>query len=731
VTVSRLIYAVLIMVASPPIALSQTIAGGEMKSLRAVRTDQPITIDGRLDEAAWANAAVAEDNHQIIPIEYSEPSQQTRFLILYDDDALYLAAKMYDDEPDRVTANVLREGGDAFRDDQFDIYLDPFNGKRSGYRFQVNPHSVFDEGLFRGPTQVQWDWDGIWQAVATRDDEGWVAETRIPFKTLSFDPDNDTWGINFSRRVARDNESIGWVSRNQIQNPAISGELTGLENLQQGVGLDVVASITANEQLTYASGVSESEVEPSLDVFYKLTPALNASLTLNTDFSATEVDDRQINLTRFGLFFPERRGFFLQDTDIFEFGRLGLRERGSPFSRPLQENSRPFFSRSIGLSQGGQPVDLEVGGKLTGRVGRWSIGTLAIQQDEFEDVEATNLFVGRVSANVLAESSIGLIATNGDPQSNLDNSLVGMDFLYQNTRLPGGRMIESELWYQQTDTEGLIGDDRAWGARFWMPNSTGIRGGVGIKEVEQNFNPALGFVNRKNIQDLTAELGYTYRPTGRRVRSVYSGATLHRIERLTGSLQSEVAKFRVNLENQSGDALKFTYQNEKEGLLKPFEISEGVIIQPGDYTFDQLIVGVGTGPQRRVVANASIGSGEFYDGDRDTISADLELKPSPHFRAFIGYEYNDVELPTGDFKLRLVRLGLDAVFSSTLSWTNLLQYDNDSETAGINSRIHWRPQAGRDLFIVLNHNLEDLDRDNEFHSEFADFSVKFNYTFRF
>jgi hypothetical protein len=731
VTVSRLLFPVLIMVASSPIALSQTIADGEMKSLRAVRTDQPITIDGRLDEAAWANAAVAEDNHQIIPIEYSEPSQQTRFLILYDDDALYLAAKMYDDEPDRVTANVLREGGDAFRDDQFDIYLDPFNGKRSGYRFQVNPHSVFDEGLFRGPTQVQWDWDGIWQAVATRDDEGWVAETRIPFKTLSFDPDNDTWGINFSRRVARDNESIGWVSRNQIQNPAISGELTGLENLQQGVGLDVVASITANEQLTYASGVSESEVEPSLDVFYKLTPALNASLTLNTDFSATEVDDRQINLTRFGLFFPERRGFFLQDTDIFEFGRLGLRERGSPFSRPLQENSRPFFSRSIGLSQGGQPVDLEVGGKLTGRVGRWSIGTLAIQQDEFEDVEATNLFVGRVSANVLAESSIGLIATNGDPQSNLDNSLVGMDFLYQNTRLPGGRMIESELWYQQTDTEGLIGDDRAWGARFWMPNSTGIRGGVGIKEVEQNFNPALGFVNRKNIQDLTAELGYTYRPTGRRVRSVYSGATLHRIERLTGSLQSEVAKFRVNLENQSGDALKFTYQNEKEGLLKPFEISEGVIIQPGDYTFDQLIVGVGTGPQRRVVANASIGSGEFYDGDRDTISADLELKPSPHFRAFIGYEYNDVELPTGDFKLRLVRLGLDAVFSSTLSWTNLLQYDNDSETAGINSRIHWRPQAGRDLFIVLNHNLEDLDRDNEFHSEFADFSVKFNYTFRF
>jgi hypothetical protein len=728
---SRLRILTLVLTASPLVALTQETPGGAVKTLQAVRTEVPITIDGLLDEADWARAAVAEDVHQIVPVEYAEPSQRTRFLVLYDNEALYLAAIMYDDEPDRVTANVLRQGGAMWRDDMFNIFLDPFNDKRSGYRFQVNPHGVFDEGLFRGPTQVQWEWNGIWQAAATQDGEGWVAETRIPFRTLSFNPDEDTWGINFNRKVARDNETMGWVSRNQIQNPAISGEISGLENLEQGMGLDVVPSITANEQRTYSPGTSKSEVEPSLDVFYKITPALSASLTLNTDFSATEVDDRQVNLSRFGLFFPEQRDFFLQDADIFEFGRLGQRERGSPFSRPLAENSRPFFSRSIGLSQTGQPVDLEVGGKLAGRAGRWTIGTLAIQQDEFQDIQSTNLFVGRVAANVLAESSIGVIATNGDPRSNEDNSLVGMDFLYQNTGLPGGRMIESELWYQQTDTEGVTGDDRAWGARLWMPNSTGFRGGVGIKEIEANFNPALGFVNRRNIQDVTAELGYTYRPVGRTLRSVYSGATVQRIERLTGGLQSEVAKFRVNLENQSGDGLKFAYQNEKEGLLQPFEISTGVVIPPGSYSFDQLSVGVNTGGHRRVVANVSYGTGDFYDGERDNISADLELKPSPHFRAFIGYEYNDVELPQGDFVLRLARLGLDAIFSANLSWTNLLQYDNDTETVGINSRIHWIPQRGREMFIVLNHNLEDPDRDNKFHSTFADFSFKFNYTFRF
>jgi hypothetical protein len=206
---------------------------------------------------------------------------------------------------------------------------------------------------------------------------------------------------------------------------------------------------------------------------------------------------------------------------------------------------------------------------------------------------------------------------------------------------------------------------------------------------------------------------------------------VHRIERLTGGLQSEVAKFRVNLENQTGDRLNFTYQSEKEGLLRPFEISTGVIITPGDYTFEHFIVGVSSGWQRRTIANFSVGTGDFYDGKRDMVSANLELKPSPHFRAFIGYNYNDVSLPQGDFQLRLARIGLDAVFSSKLSWTNLIQYDNDTETAGINSRIHWRPQAGRDLFIALNHSFEDSDRDDHFHSAFADFSIKFNYTFRF
>ena len=720
----------------PAVLLAQAeVPATATKRLMAVRASAPIVVDGRLDEPAWATAAVieSEDLHQILPLEYSMPTQRTRFLVLYDDDALYLAGDMHDDQPELMTAKVLRQGGNnSWLDDQFNIWLDPFNDKRSGYRFQVNPHGVRQEGLARSGDQVQWQWNGIWQAEALQGDDGWAVETRIPFKTISFNPDTDTWGLNLNRRVARDNETIGWVSRNRTQSPAISGELTGISGLRQGLGLDIVPSLTAISRRDFSPRADESDIEPSLDVFYKLTPSLNASLTLNTDFSATEVDDRQVNLTRFGLFFPEQRDFFLQDADIFEFGRIGQRSMDSPFARPLEENGLPFFSRRIGLSATGEPVDLEGGGKLSGRAGRWTIGTLAIRQDEFQAVEASDLFVARVAANVLSESSVGFIATNGDPLSNLDNSVAGVDFRYQNTRLPNGKTLESEAWYQRSSTEGLPGDDGAWGVRVWSPNTARFKGGVGIKEIEANFNPALGFVNRRGIRDYTGELGYTYRPMGSSLRSLYTGTNIQQISNLfDGRLQSEVSQVRVELENQTTDKLALRYQNEKEGVRVPFEIFEGVVIPPGDYSFDQLRAGVSTGPHRRVVTSASYAAGDFYEGEIATVSTSVEWIPFPKFRASVSYDYNDVQLPQGDFVARLARTGIDYIMSSKLSWVNLIQYDNATNTTGINSRLHWIPEAGRELFIVLNHNLEDFDRDGVNHSDTADFTIKYRHTFRY
>ena len=708
--------------------------GAAVKRLAAVRTSEPITLDGRLDEPAWATAAVIEasDIHQILPVEYAAPGQVTRFLVLYDDDALYLAADMKDDHPELMTAKVLRQGGaNSWLDDQFNIFLDPFYDKRSGYRFQVNPHGVRQEGLFKGADQVQWQWNGIWQAAAEQHADGWVAETRIPFKTISFNPATDTWGLNLNRRVARTNETVGWVSRNRTQSPAISGELTGIMDIKQGLGLDVVPSLSAVSHRGFAPRTDTSDVEPSVDVFYKITPSLNAALTLNTDFSATEVDDRQVNLTRFGLFFPEHRDFFLQGADIFEFGRIGQRSMDSPFARPLEENGLPFFSRRIGLSAAGEPVSLDGGVKLNGRVGRWTVGTLAIRQDEFRGVDASNLFVGRVAANVLAESAVGLIMTEGDPLSNVDNRVAGVDFRYQNTRLPNGHALESEAWLQKSSTQGLDGNDKAWGVRMWAPNSVGFKGGFGIKEIQANFNPALGYTNRRDIRDYTGEFGYTYRPSGHSLRTLYAGANSQHIENLDGRLQTEISQLRLELENQTSDKLTFRYQNQKEGLRLPFQIFRGVVIPPGEYSFAQLRAGVSTGQHRRVVTSASYSTGDFYAGRLNNVNAQVEWIPRPKFRALVSYDYNDASLPQGDFVVRLARVGIDVIMSSRLSWVNLIQYDNASRTTGVNSRLHWAPEAGRDFYVILNHNLREFDLTDRFRSDTADLTVQYRHTFRY
>ncbi len=706
-------------------------AGAQAKTVVMVRTDTVPTIDGRLDEAVWESAAIIDDLHQVRPEEYSEPSEPTRVYLLFDKDALYVGARMWDRDPDQIAAHILRQGENIINEDEFAVILDPFNERRSGYRFEVNANGIRHDTLYQNTTQQQPNWDGIYRAAATIDDEGWVAEMAIPFKTVSFNPSNDTWGINFERILPRRDERMGWVSRNRDQNPSTSGLAVGMVGLDQGLGLDIVPSIRLRERKTFSPSSSDSDTEPSLDLFYKITPSLNGSLTFNTDFSATEVDDRQVNLTRFNLFFPEKRAFFLRDSDIFRFGRIGGGD-GTTISRQDQENGRPFFSRRIGLSSSGEPVDLEYGGKLSGRLGRWDLGALAIRQDSFQIVNSTDVFVGRAAANVLEESSVGLIVTDGDPRSNRDNSLLGVDFRYRNSRLSDGRTIEADAWYQRTETEDMPGDDSAYGLRFRMPNNRRFRWGLGTKELQENFRPAVGFVNRTGIRSHAFELGYTHLPREHYLQTVFGGVDAQRIDLIDGGLQSQVISVRpLELQNHTRDEFNLRYTASKEVLRDPFEISAGIVIPIGEYSFDEYGFDLQTGPQRKLSGRLGYRTGDFFDGERDSLSGGLTWKASRHFWVDIGYELNEVDLPQGNFTTRLLRLNLDAVFSSTLSWVNLIQYDNVSGSLGINSRLHWTPEAGRDAYLVLNHNLDEEIQGGSFHSSALETVIKFNYTFRF
>ena len=692
---------------------------GEDKVVRIVRTATPPTIDGLLNDPVWRDAPYIEDMHQYRPADHVDPSQKTTVYLLYDDENLYVAGRMWDTDPDEIRARSLAQGQELRWDDTLMLIIDPFNNNRTGYEFRVNANGVRTDAVYETATRANRDWEGIWHAVSNIDSEGWTTEVVIPFKTLNFDPQNSDWGFTIQRNIQRNQESIGWVSYNRQVNPGTTGTVTGFTGLQQGRGLDVVPTVVASGSREFETDSTDSSMEPSLDVFYNFTPSLTGVLTLNTDFSATEVDDRQINLTRFNLFFPEKRDFFLQDVDIFSFG--GLRRNGIP-----------FFSRRIGLSRRGQPVDLDMGAKLTGRAGRWNVGFLGVALDDFQDVDSSNVFVGRVAANVLEESSVGLIVTGGDPRSNRDNSLMGADFRYRNTSLPGGRTLDGEAWYQKSNTEGVDGNETAWGIRMSAPNNTGLRGGFGFETFHDEFNPALGFVNRRGIERSEMQVGYTSRPTHRWLRELTHGVNYERFDLIGGGVESESWYLElVELETNSGDQGGIAIEREREVLLEEFDIFDDVIIPPGDYEFDQYSFEISGANDRVIAPSFECGKGEFFGGDRTEIGVGLQWRPNSRFYMNVEYEHNDIELAGGNFTAQLIAVRTEVAFDVRWSWLNLIQYDNESESVGVNSRLRWTPRAGQDLFVVLNHGFEAIGSFSGLRSLQSQLSVKYTHTFRF
>jgi hypothetical protein len=723
------------------------------KTVHVARAAVRPVIDGVLDDAAWANAARIDNFHQVNPIEYAEPSERTEILLLYDDDALYVAARMYT-PPGGLTANIMRQGASITQEDTLFVTLDPFNTQRGGYFFGLNAHAVRFDGLYRNVSEYYSDWDSVWDAATSQFDGGWIAEYEIPFKSLSFDPNSDTWGLNFSRSLETRNEDMAWVSRNRRWDPSSAGVMTGLVGINQGLGLDIVPSASlanrrvlrndnpATPQVEVDPDSSVDDFEPSLDVFYKLTPQMNGALTFNTDFSATEVDDRQVNLTRFGLFFPEKRDFFLREADIFEFGRIGASDGTGALSNAERQNARPFFSRRIGLGTFGEPVTLNYGGKISGRTGRFELGALSIRQDEnpVAGVDDTTLSVVRAKAGIGAESTIGAVFTEGDPLNPRDNSLAGFDALYRNSRLPGGRTIEVGTWYQETETEWLPsearpeGGESAAGFGVSVPSNNKFRGAFSTRRVEANFYPALGFTSRTNVRDYAGQIAYTHRPATGYWQSLFFNLDGQRIEGLDGRLQSQqVGLTPLQMHNRTNDMLYIRSNFEKEVLDVPFQIQPGAFIPAGEYSFSDHGVEWGFSAHRRLSGRIARTVGGFYNGDRVRTFGNFTWAPSPRFRTSVGYNIQEIDLPieNGKFTTRIINTTFDIVFSSRLSWTNLIQYDNVSEVIGLNLRLNWIPEAGREMYFVINHNVQDFDRDNRFHSLASDVIAKASYTFRF
>ena len=715
----------------------------EEKRFRINRIATAPDIDGRIDEAEWAGAARLSDLHEVEPVEFTTPSERTVFYAAFDDNALYIAGYAYDSEPDEISARILRQGGNLFSDDTMGIIIDAFNNKRSGYSFTLNANGVRAEAIYAIPTRPSDDWDGIWRGASRKVEDGWTMEMAIPFNTITFDPENDTWGINFQRRVARKAERMAWQSRNGQINPTVSGEVVGFENLSQGIGLDVIPSVSTTHNEDYVANTSDTKFNPSIDISYKLTPSINALLTVNTDFAATEVDGRQLDLQRFSLFFPEKRSFFLTDFDIFQFGGI---PSGGGFGNRVTgmrsgTNGLAFFSRRIGLTSDRKPVDIIAGTKFSGRIGDVDFGTLYIRQDDYvtnddEHIDQSDLFVTRISRGVLEESSMGMIYTNGDPGSNLDSSLVGADFLYRNTRLGTNRSMLGNFWIQKSENEGVNGKDTAWNATIGFPSRLGLEGGFQVHQVEENYDPAIGFANRTGVRLYGGELGYRRIRDGNPfIREVSHGLEVAHWEYLdTGEIQTlEVQSDLVSLRSREGDFWRIDVKYQKEGLLpgeQPLD-SIGITIPPGEYTFERAGMFLRTARYRKFGFQFRIDDGGWYNGDRFHVGPEVDWRPNEHFAFSLKYDYNKYEFPGADAITRQLTLEAEISFNAKWSLVSLAQYDNISEDVGINSRLRYNLSAGQDLWFVINHNMDRDPVDDRFHNSESTAAVKLRYTFRY
>ena len=711
---SRTALAVLALILQPATAAA---VDADRKHFQISRTDTPPVIDGRLDDAIWQNAAYVNDFHQTAPTDGGVPTEVTIVRVTYDDEYLYIAADLRDSDPQQIRASQLIQGKLFFSDDRFWVMLDSFNSKRNDYFFQVNANGIRRDALRENNSRFIEEWATIWHAESAIHEDGWATEIAIPFKSVSFDPESDTWGINFGRGISRKQEFSLWSSHDRQDWPAYSGEVSGLQGMDQGLGLDVVPSVNMSQQRDLVLGDSSSNFEPSLDVRYRITPSLSATFTLNTDFSTTEIDDQQVALDRFSLFFPEKRDFFLQDAGIFEFGNIDT-------------NGRPFFSRRIGLSTDGEPIGIVGGAKLTGRAGRFNVGALAIRQEEFEDLTAKDLAVARASMNVLDESAIGFIATHGDPTSNEDNSLVGFDFLYRKSDGPFGLIMTSNLWVQQSDSSDLDGDDRAYGARLQLPNDR-IDTYISAEEIQENFNPALGFVNRSGIRKYTTGFRYRTRPDEGMWRAINHRIDFTHVTDMDGNVRSQKTRIRpVGLYSHSGDFWFIDIERNREVVLEDFTLFDRLTVPAGDHTFDRVRAEVSTGMQRPINVVLSVQDGGFFDGDLLQKFVEFQWRQSANFSMAAIFEENDVDLPSGRFKAHLASLRTDVAFNSRWSWSNILQYNNSAEFFGVNSRLRYIPQAGREMVFVLNHGA-DVDPLNRLTSTSNDLNLKISYTFRY
>jgi hypothetical protein len=682
-------------------ALSAFAQNDAPPALRVGSLDRSIHIDGVLDEGEWTMAEAVDRFTQTDPVEGAPPTGRTIVRVIAGAKMIVIGIDCNDPDPTGIVSFSVRRDAALTSEDHVRVVLGPFLDGRSGYVFSVNPSGARYDGLINpGGESENADWDGIWEAGTKRTETGWTAEIWIPIHTLSFNPDLREWHFNVQRRIQRKLETDRWAfpaRQYQVTQTSRAGLLTGLPPFDLGRGLTVRPAVTTGGGLPGASADLDGEFQPSLDVMQRLGANMLASVTVNTDFAETEVDTRRTNLTRFPLFFPEKRTFFLEGDDIFSFG-LGL-----------NQDVLPYFSRRIGLVEG-QEVPIIAGSKFNGRVGSTNFGGLVVGTNDRHGVveDEAVMAVGRVKQNLWRESWVGAIATAGDPLGRSGSWLTGGDFTYATSRFRGDKNFLAGVWGLATGRDGLGGDASAYGFKVDYPNDLwDIQ--LTAKRIGRNFDPSIGFVPRRSVYLYNGQINNRTRLATGPIQQLFHEFIPSLATDLSGTWESyRVFMAPVNWRFRSGDRFELNANPTGERLVEPFEIADGVFIPPGSYHWMRYRVEVGTAQKRRLYSQVTWWFGDFYDGELDQIVWTGAWNPTPLVTVEFSGERNIGRLPSGDFTQTLVGNRLRLNISPDLSIASYVQYDTDSDSVGVNTRLRWTFSPAGDLFVVYNHNVREL-----------------------
>jgi Domain of unknown function (DUF5916) len=712
-------------------------------SLRALRLTegQPIRIDGLLDEPVWTSPDVATDFLQREPDNGAPATERTEVRAAYDEKRLILGVKLFDSEPERILGNQMQRDEGFGGDDRFIVTIDPFLNGRTGYVFQTNPLGSLQDGLVTPTTDndnqarnfgggINRSWDGIWTVRVRRGADGWTLEMEIPFATLNFDRTLSAWGVNFQRTVRRKAEESVWSGhlRNEgVAHMASAGRLEGLSGLSQGMGLDVKPYVVGN--VSQAPGRGQEGAlgtgDVGVDLFYNLTPALRANVSVNTDFAETEVDARQVNLTRFPLFFEEKREFFLQGAGYFDFGR----EVGNAVT--------PFFSRRVGLDSEGVPQPIDVGAKLTGQVGAFDVGVLQVRTAGARGQPGEDFSIARVRRRLFQESYFGGLVTRraarGPGAS--DVHTLGVDGVLRTSQFLGSKTVEWSSWFLYTTNPADTGLNIGRGSRLSFPNDP-FYFDMSYRELQPNYDPAVGYTQRVGFRRFNPQMGYSWRfGNSRWFQSIQHEIDWERLYDMDNRLLTEVAAIKpLTIRFSEGSEFAYEAHPTYERLEEDFEISNGVILPIGqDYRFTRHEFTGQMANRYPVALEGKAAFGRFYSGTSEEYEAVVSVRPRPGIALELEAQHNAVDLPEGRFKTNLIRLVTNTQFSPWVSLVNNIQYDDVTDSLGWQLRFRWIQRPGNDLFLVYSHNWQEMPSSGRRSFETLDsrLATKIVYTLRF